>query len=92
MAHEPSGIDQARLNVIAFKPRVLPKEVINGIPCRQHAEDVLDRQTTTPDNRLAAEDFRIHGNPREEGIFLARCHGGCPSKHSTEILADVSRF
>ena len=35
---------------------------------------MLHRQAPAPNDRLAAEDARINGDPAKKGIFLNLCH------------------
>ena len=47
MADKPSGIDQASLHVIAFEPRVLPQQIVDGISSRQPSP-TLTRSRAVP--------------------------------------------
>ena len=60
--HSP-GIDEAGLGVFPFEPRITFQDLVDGIARRQHRQSVLDGQPPAPDDRLSAEDLRIHLGP-----------------------------
>ena len=60
VAGQPPSIDQAGLDVFAFEPRIAGENGLQRIAGRQHAEDVLHRQTVAADDRLSAKDPRRH--------------------------------
>jgi len=61
--NDVSGVLDAGKHVLAFEPVVAFENRLDGVARGEHAEYVLDRQSPSPDNRLAAEDFGIIGNP-----------------------------
>lgn len=87
MANQPVRIGQARQNIRAFKPRVSRKDRFDVVPGRQHAQHILHRKPPPPDNRLAAEDFRVYCDAlRPGGRFVTYTYLQSP------LLAGGKRF
>ena len=71
MSDEASGVCQTRANVVRFQPGVALQHDLRRIAGGQHAEDMLDGQTTVPDDRLAAEDGRVRRDSTQKIRFAA---------------------
>ena len=61
-----TGCKSQRLaNVVLFEIRKVGQQLLDGPPGSQSLHDHADGHTHAPNTRLAAHDFRIHGNPAE---------------------------
>jgi hypothetical protein len=65
MPHHTTSVLKARQYVFSLKPCVTFENGLNVIASREHIEHVLDSQSPSANNRLAAEDLGIHDNTRE---------------------------
>jgi hypothetical protein len=70
MSCQPGGVDQTCLDILAFQPWVSLKDGVCGITGGKQVKNVFDRQTPSPDDGFAAEDFRIAGDSLEELILI----------------------
>ena len=70
---DASGIEKAGPNVFGFKPGVTPEDCFGSIARCKHPKDVLDGQSMSSDDRLAAEDLGVGGNACQKVGFVVHC-------------------
>jgi hypothetical protein len=63
-------VDKARSYIIGLKPGVTFANRGNRVASRQHSEDMLYRETSSPDDRFSAENFRIYCDSLEQFGFV----------------------
>jgi len=84
-------IGKAGEHILALKPGISAKQVIDRVPRRQHAEYVLDGQASAPNDRLSAEDLWVDRNALEKGSFVhergfyARCRNDLTQWRPTDF-------
>src|SRR5712691_7841801 len=66
MGDDPVGVDEVGANILGLEPVVSLEDRLRRIAGGEHAEDVLDGETPSPNDRLAAEDLRTDGDALEE--------------------------
>ena len=70
MADDPPRVGETGEDVLALEPGVAGEDGFGGVPRGQHAEDVLDGKPVPADDRLAAEDLRVVGDPVEQKLLV----------------------
>jgi hypothetical protein len=68
-SHEPARKNQAGLNVLGLKVRIALQNGLGTIARRKHAEYVLDRNATPPNNGLPAKDLWVNCNAGQKVCF-----------------------
>ena len=63
MTDHSSRIDQACLDIFLFQPGITFKNGFRRISSSKHSEDIFNRNATSPDDRLPAEDLRVYSDP-----------------------------
>ena len=58
---QPTGVREAGVDVVTFEPGVALQQGLERVACRQHAEDMLYRQPSIPDDGLATENIGVRG-------------------------------
>ncbi len=78
------GKDQASLNVIRLEPTIPSEDGVLVVPRREHGQDVLYRQPSSSNHRLATENTRYNNDSIEKLTFrIYMCH--C-IEHSLSVL------
>jgi hypothetical protein len=70
MSDQPAGVDEARLDIFGFEPRITLENGLGAIARGKHPEDMLHGQPMPADDRLPAEDLRVYRDPSEKLILL----------------------
>jgi hypothetical protein len=70
MTDEPASIGKTRLDIFSFQPGITLEDGFRRVTGGQHAEDVLDCQTASTNNRLAAENARVDGDACEKELLI----------------------
>ncbi len=75
MRDEPVGVDEASANILGYQPGVSLENRFGCVASCEHAQDMLDGQTPSSDDGLAAENIRVDRDPFQQFGFA---HGEAP--------------
>ena len=84
MLYEATSINQASLDILHFQPGITGPDGFRGITRRKHPEHVFDGQPPSANDRFAAKDIRIDGNPPQQLIFAHNKHYSSASTGSPD--------
>ena len=66
------GIDKASADIVGFEPGIALQDGLRRVPGRQHAEDVLNRETMPANDGLAAEDRGVRRDASDQLVLAER--------------------
>lgn len=97
---QPAGVCEAGANVVTFEPGVVLQQGLARVARRQHAEDMLYRQPSIPDDGFATENVRVRGDSSKQSRFVDagghhRAPGtlhASPSPRLETLTTPMSRF
>jgi len=70
VSDQSASVDEARLDILRFEPGIAFEDGFRAVASGEHTEDMFHGQPTPPNNRLPAENLRVHGNPLKKLVFL----------------------
>jgi hypothetical protein len=72
MPHDPPSVEQTSPHVFHFEPRIAFENCLEGVPGREHPQNMLHRQPPPTNNRFTAEDPRVDCDSFEKFVLVHR--------------------